>query len=553
MLKWSFSLFFLICSLVFSMDSGYVIDNYKVNIGINDKNVYTVKESIKVDFLEPRRGIYRVIPEKFNGRHIKVSDIKINAKTYAKDEGDYIYLRLGDKDRYLTGIKNYIINYTYNMGYDRNSKYDEVYYNLVGNDWDTNIKKLEFSITLPKSFNTDKINFTSGYRGSVSTHGVKCWVEGNTIKGYTTRVLGPKESVTLALPLPEGYFNMTSVKIKIYAFTGLLFLLLLSVPLGAYLTYRKFKDSKKVIDTVEFYPPDNLTPTEVGYYIDGRTDAKDLTSLIFYWASKGYLEIHDIDKRFIIKKLKNELVTENEFEKYLFNSLFLYGDGESIDTDDLREVFYKHIEKAGEIFEVDLALDHRRLYTSKSIRCGNTVKTFVALPVMGAFLYINFVGIYSSSLLISVIGGTALSVIITMIIGGQIKEKTEYGNMILGRVRGFKRFLETTEKKKLEMLLKENPSYFYDILPYTIVLGVSDMWADKFKDLAVEPPTWYYSNSMSIFTLALFMGSFNNSFSALNDSMLSAPKAPTNFGGGGSSMGGGSSGGGAGGGGGGSW
>ena len=49
------------------------------------------------------------------------------------------------------------------------------------------------------------------------------------------------------------------------------------------------------------------------------------------------------------------------------------------------------------------------------------------------------------------------------------------------------------------------------------------------------------------------MGSFNNSLSAFNDTMLSAPKAPSNFGGGSSSMGGGSSGGGAGGGGGGSW
>ncbi|MGL5578409.1 MAG: hypothetical protein ACRDB7_04820, partial [Fusobacteriaceae bacterium] len=105
-----------------------------------------------------------------------------------------------------------------------------------------------------------------------------------------------------------------------------------------------------------------------------------------------------------------------------------------------------------------------------------------------------------------------------------------------------------------EMLIHENPGYFYNILPYTIVLGVSQVWADKFKDLQIPPPQWYGgSNIGNAFMMASFMRGINNSMGALNDSMLSSPKAPTNFGGGGSSMGGGSSGGGAGGGGGGSW
>lgn len=559
MLKWSFSLFLFICSLTFSRDTGYIIDNYRVDIGINDKSVYKVDENIKVNFLEPRRGIYRVIPEVFNGREIRVSDIKTNVKTYAKKERNYIYLRLGDPNRYLQGIQNYVIKYNYNIGYDGNSKYDEVYYNLIGNDWDTNINKVEFKITLPKPFDPSKINFTLGPRGSRNTKGVVWTVNGNTISGYTTRVLGPKESVTLALPLPEGYFNFKSEKLKNTIFTGLLFTFLGGVPLGAFLLFSKNRDKKSVVDSVEFYPPDKLTPTEVGYYIDGRTDAKDLTSLIFYWASKGFLEIEEIKgqglfskDRFLIRKLK-DLVSENDFEKYFFQALFMYGNDGVVDTEDLRDVFYKHIDKASEIFQVDLALDHRRLYTARSIRLGNSVKTMFILPVLGAFAYISFIGVHKSSFLIGIIGTAFLSAILTMNFGGKIKEKTEYGNKILGRVRGFKRFLEITEKRKLEMLLEENPSYFYDILPYTIVLGVSKIWADKFKDLSVEPPTWYRSNSMDMFTMALFMSSFTNSLSALNDTMLSSPKAPTNFGGGGSSMGGGSSGGGAGGGGGGSW
>ncbi|MGL5427050.1 MAG: DUF2207 domain-containing protein, partial [Cetobacterium sp.] len=92
MLRYSFSLFLLLVTLTSNLfaDSGYVIDNYRVDITIDEKNIYKIEEDINVDFKEPRRGIYRVIPEVFNGREIKVNDIKTNVQTHAKDEGDYI-------------------------------------------------------------------------------------------------------------------------------------------------------------------------------------------------------------------------------------------------------------------------------------------------------------------------------------------------------------------------------------------------------------------------------------------------------------------------------
>ena len=55
-----------------------------------------------------------------------------------------------------------------------------------------------------------------------------------------------------------------------------------------------------------------------------------------------------------------------------------------------------------------------------------------------------------------------------------MKKRTEYGIKILGRIKGFKNFLETAEKEKLEEMVEKNPTYFYDILPYTYVLGISN-------------------------------------------------------------------------------
>ncbi len=61
--------------------------------------------------------------------------------------------------------------------------------------------------------------------------------------------------------------------------------------------------------------------------------------------------------------------------------------------------------------------------------------------------------------------------------------KTEYGEAISARVKGFRHFLETAEKPKLEALVAENPQYFYNILPYTYVLNISKKWIKKFEDI----------------------------------------------------------------------
>ena len=69
--------------------------------------------------------------------------------------------------------------------------------------------------------------------------------------------------------------------------------------------------------------------------------------------------------------------------------------------------------------------------------------------------------------------------------------RTEESHKNLEKITGFKKFLETAEKDRLEMLVHDNPKYFYNILPFAYVLGVSDKWVDKFEGIAIEPPEWY--------------------------------------------------------------
>lgn len=93
-------------------------------------------------------------------------------------------------------------------------------------------------------------------------------------------------------------------------------------------------------------------------------------------------------------------------------------------------------------------------------------------------------------------------------------------------------------------MVEKNPTYFYDILPYTYVLDVSNKWIKKFESISVESPTWYDGiGSFSMTTFSTFVDSTMSSMNSASDSSSSSD----------SSSGGGSSGGGSGGGGGSSW
>lgn len=546
MLKWSFSLFLLIASTLFGQYDFY-IKNYQVNIKIDKKNEYFVKEGIDVFFNEPRHGIYRTIPLKFNSQMTKVEDIKTNVPTKAFDKGSYITLRMGD-NRYVSGNQKYLIQFKQIIGWDKNKKSDEIYYNIVGIDWNVPIKNVEFEIELPKRVEKNQINFTVGEYGSREKDSVKWYLENNIIKGYITRSLSPREGVTLAIPLEEGYFDF-SLKEKMSSLKGyLVYLIYLFIPGMALYFSRKYKD-EKVIETVEFYPPDNLTPSELGYYIDGRIDVKDLTSMIFYWANKGYLKVSEIDKEIKLKFEKNKIETDRAFEEYLYDSLRSYSNNNILEISNLKNSFYKNMEKTASLLEVYLAKNRKELYLEKSLRVGRNIQNSVVILILTTVIYGNYTQWIDKNIIILLI----LGAVITLFLGKRIKKKSEYGKEIYGRVLGFKRFLEVAEKRKLETLLDQNPNYFYDILPYTIVLNVSEKWADKFNELNVKPPVWYESNYGNAFMMGYFMNSFNNTINEFSRNAFSQIQAPSHYGGGYSSSGGGSAGGGAGGGGGGSW
>ena len=76
-----------------------------------------------------------------------------------------------------------------------------------------------------------------------------------------------------------------------------------------------------------------------------------------------------------------------------------------------------------------------------------------------------------------------------------LERYTEAGRKILGQIRGLKNYIEVAEKDRMEMLVKDNPSLFFEVLPYAYVLGVSDVYMKKFEDVQIVQPEWYQSSA----------------------------------------------------------
>jgi hypothetical protein len=107
-------------------------------------------------------------------------------------------------------------------------------------------------------------------------------------------------------------------------------------------------------------------------------------------------------------------------------------------------------------------------------------------------IMISLVMMYSKYAIMYIVG--IISIVVLVIFAFLMQKRTTYGNEMLGKVRGFKRFLDTldiTEKTKLESLVHENPEYFYYILPYAYALGKSNAWMKKFETIEMQAPSWY--------------------------------------------------------------
>ena len=378
-----------------------------------------------------------------------------------------------------------------------------------------------------------------------------------------------------------------------YFTRNLVWLILVGVVCVVLAIFIKMKTSKKheLVTVVNVTAPDEMDPMRMGKWLDGVVDNEDVTSMMYYFAEKGYLEIDfsDEDDPVFLKK-RNLPADAPAYMKTLFNGLFKRGDEVCVSS--LSEKYYASVEIAKN------QLPTPTMYEPKSIlgflAGGILGGLFAALVPMimstkigGGYVYwagfVAFLPIvailiiayirenyrykWKASLYKATFIGMIILAVVAMLIFsfvlaphimtigeilvmdafaflatimgvGALSRKESYLKE-LGDILGFKDFILYTEEDKIKFMLEENPQLYYKVLPYAQVLGVTNEWEEKFAKILIPAPTWCTSPHMDVFDYIILNR-------CMRRAMATAMRPPQNSTGGRSGSGGGFSGGGGG-------
>ncbi len=530
------------------------INSFDVDITVNRDGTINVTEIILYDFgsLE-RHGILRTIPyTKTNqqGKQYKldmqvqgVYDEPGTSYSYTTSrENNQLQIKIGDPNRTVTGVRTYAIHYRVKGALTYFSDHDELYWNVTGNDWNIPITQATANVhlPLPDTATPQGLCYT-GLRGSTEQN-CTATIQGSTITYTSPLSFNPSEGLTVVATFPKGIVAVLEPELVIPFFQTLLGkLLLAALAVGGiwwYLVYpitialdwfRKGRDPTVPGPVSAWFEPPHgkhkrsLTPAETGGLVDEMVDLRDILATVIHLAQRGYLKIEERKKNdfYFIRTHK---ATPKEpllpFEQTLMAKFFSGGD----------EMRLKDKKLSTTITTVQNQVYENLI--SEEFFAGNPQKIRTFFGVMTG---------------LAVFTMNPLLIISALTFGMHMPRKTEEGARQAAIGTSLKNFLSSQERTLEHQAITQ--TFFEKLLPFAVAFGVERLWAQRFKDLAMEEPDWYHSSTNSHFSSAYLSQSLHSSFSQFQ-SAATPTSSSSGFSSGGS---GGSSGGGGGGGGGGSW
>lgn len=540
---------------------------FDVDLRLAREEPFRVSERVAYDFGgEKRHGIFRRIPLRYARRFgpdyrvaidvLEVTDAEGRARPYRSGRrGAYLDIRIGDPDALVTGLQTYRIVYRVKRAVLYFDDHDEIYWNATGTEWPVPIRTASIRVTGPAGAPPAGAGGAC-YTGPAGSTGSDCTAvrEGGAVRFRATRALGAGEGLTIAVGFPKGVLAEPSRLSRLLDRVGDALSLWMLLPVAAlagmiHLWRTRGRDPAAAgAIPVRYGPPDDLRPAEVGTILDERASLDDLTATILDFAIRGQLTIEEIEEtKFLFfssrdYRLRRRGGAQPDLRAYEEKFLeALFGRASEVRVSSLKNKFYK-----------DLPGIRKALYSGLSGRG----RFFPASPERVRRLYL-LLGAGTALLGIFLFGALGFGAGMGLLLTGALiavfspfmPRRTARGKRAQAEILGFREFVERVDADRLDRMGGRTAGNFEKVLPFAIVLGVADAWADAFADLYRQPPAWYVGPRHGAFNPRVFVGDLGQSLKTIGATMASSPR-----GSGGSGMaGGGSSGGGFGGGGGGSW
>ncbi len=533
--------------------------------------------------------------------------------------GDFQRIWIGNPDALLSrGEHRYTISYTMErMVRPSADGGDELYWNVTGNYWDFPILSSSARVTLPEGAIINNMSAYTGVAGSREQAVAITRTSDNSATFETQRELGPGEGTSFAISFQKGIVTypegtdallqaVSDQRETLLAVGSVLLLLLYNFT--AWL--RVGRDPPKGTIIPLFHPPKGFSPA-LTHYVHrwgfSQSGWTAMTAAIFDLGVKGLVKIENPGKELTVSvtgKQPEEKLPVGEkilFDYFTARNSVTFNKSNGLDLNTKRGEFTAAItqENRGVWFNNNMVFAVLSFLLA-AVMIGAMVFFGVLEPMwlivaVAAGIIIGVVGtmvtnaVKSRSLFtmaiiaVWVVGvgfnvtGGALDVLtnlpinnaaiaagslvlISIVFAVLMGAPTVQGRKIMDQIDGFKLYLDTAEKNRLNIVGEPPMSVerFERILPYAIALGVEKPWSEHFEaELARNAVSdardgytpGFYSGGRN-FSASNFSKAITTASSGMAAAMVAAQPVQASSSG---SGGGGFSGGGGGGGGGGGW
>ena len=566
-------------------DEGWVITSFQSDINIAPDSTLTVKEDIRVDFGNlQKHGIFRTIPlrYRYDDSHDRYYDLRVMSVTDGSrpvdfaitDASDNEVIKIGDPSNLITGKQRYVITYTVAGAMNSFSDHDELFWNVDGALWPVPKLGVGATVHLPSA----AFQKAACYQGPPGSKETCNHVDGSDLVSFSsTRQLGSGEEMSVVAALTKGAVTVPPPLLEsrlrqfpqdafdINPLTIGVSLLVLVAGLGfvvwnwwihgrdrAYLTqYYLTGDPREHAEplfshqpvVVEFEPPQNLRPAELGLILDESADAKDVTATIVDLAVRGHLTIQELTGKpdWMLTWKGSPASDLTPYEKTIIDGLFTGRPQVALSS--LKGTFAPTLNIAESQIYGDAMT--RKLFSSNPKQARAAWGCLGIAVVLGGIAIAVGLGLALGwGLIGAAIAVTGIALTISFPF---MPQRTAAGRDLLQHTLGFRLYMTTAEKYRQQFAAKAE--IFTQLLPYAIVFGCVTMWAKAFEGIDTSASnSWYVGPGP--FQAALLA----NSLQSMNANISSAISfTPPSSGSSSGFGGGGFSGGGGGGGGGGSW
>ncbi|RZJ48420.1 MAG: DUF2207 domain-containing protein, partial [Chryseobacterium sp.] len=385
------------------------IISFHANIDVDKNSGLNVTEKIKVHSLgdKIKRGIFRSLPltRNLNNTTQKVQYSVVSVKKNGVDEDfheeyedGFLKIYVGNKDVILSpGDYDYEIQYTTEKQIGFFPKYDELYWNVNGNEWDFPVDSISARINLPQGAGILQNSCYKGAYGATSQDCLANVLSENSIE-WSAKDLGSGEGLTVAVGFEKGVMIPPPPPTFLERFGILIAGIIVFLGLVIYYisTWRKYGvDPEKPTVYPQFNSPDDLSPASLGFINSETFKNNYLTAALVNLAVKGYIQIIETEdpgvfglfksKKFTVKKLKNPDQKLPVEEINLMNNLFT-----TIETVNFDGQYNSSIEQTVKSFQSSLTYQHDKLLNEGN----NTNKLYLPLILMtvvyGLGLFLSF-------------------------------------------------------------------------------------------------------------------------------------------------------------------